>query len=482
MIVVPVVEDAFANLFGEYKSSRTSQVSLVGAGTIYLQLEPEFGTELQRHVYNMPYLFDREGLPWSEANSFLLNMIESEHARKRPTDLARRKASQLLHFKLYCEKNDIDWLDFTGRRRSHRPTYRYFRNLVDSGDYSAANVNQRTATIFQFYSYLAANLHDIDLERVDTYKDIEIVIAGAPGQRTVVKARKRSQTIQTPRTAPVGIGYIKEYGEELRPLTSEELREFLGIINGPSWTPLERLIIQTAITTGARKQTVLTLRYSHLRKMVDQAGPINGFYRLHVGPGTGVDTKFNKKQVLHFPAPLIDQLSIFTESEFYKSRKSKHLQTLHESPVHLPPGLKSDPYIFLSEQGNCFYMAKNDHRYPYVKSPQTGQMTDYLKRKLLKSASVNFPKDFTFHWLRATFGYLLYQWLLPHLKSGTLKAGEEIQIIQQRMHHENRETTENYLKLYRCMDERLHSQEIFESEIFNWESVSDDIGMKDNEI
>jgi integrase len=470
LIVIPVVENAFANLFQKYKSDRSIQVALAATDpAVLLRLEPDYGTELQRHVYNMPYLLSADGMPWTEANSFFLNLVEGEHARNRPTDAVRRKASHLMDYKLYCELHDIDWLNFSGRRRIHRPTYRYFRYLVDSENVSAGTLNQKTATIFQFYNYISLNWHEIDLTRVDTYKDIEIQLSTVSGAHSVVKARKRSQTVQRAPEPVVSIGYVREHGEELRPLTNEELREFLAIIRRESWTQSERLIIKTALTTGARKQTILTLRHSHLKKMIDSGVQKNGFYKLHVGPNSGVDTKFNKKQVLYFPARLVEQLSVFVESEFYKARRNRFLLSRGVDLSNSSRG-QYDAYIFLSEQGQCFYMAKNDPLYAYIKSPPTGQMTDYIKRKLVKDSSTNFPKDFTFHWLRATFGYLVYQWLMPLVTSGKLKAGEEMEIIQRRMHHKNRETTENYLKLYRGIDERLFSQEIFESEIFDWDS------------
>lgn len=49
-------------------------------------------------------------------------------------------------------------------------------------------------------------------------------------------------------------------------------------------------------------------------------------------------------------------------------------------------------YLFLSDQGNCYYMASNDPRYAIVRSPQTGQVTETIKRKLQSTASANFQR------------------------------------------------------------------------------------------
>ncbi|MFO7073764.1 site-specific integrase, partial [Pseudomonas aeruginosa] len=66
-------------------------------------------------------------------------------------------------------------------------------------------------------------------------------------------------------------------------------------------------------------------------------------------------------------------------------------------------------YVFLSEQANCYYMSSNDPRFPFIKSRPLGAVADTLKKKIMRHVSSNFPRDFTYHWLRATFAYQLYQ-------------------------------------------------------------------------
>lgn len=128
---------------------------------------------------------------------------------------------------------------------------------------------------------------------------------------------------------------------------------------------------------------------------------------------------------------------------------------------------EDDMYLFLSDQGNCYYMAVNDPRYPIVRSPQAGQVTDTIKRKLINKASSFFPKDFSYHWLRATFAYQFYQRLQVLVQKGLLKPGEDIDFIQKRMHHESRQTTENYLKLFKMTQEKVVAQELWEKNLFN---------------
>ncbi|MFL7022875.1 hypothetical protein BCS58_00815 [Enterovibrio norvegicus] len=111
-------------------------------------------------------------------------------------------------------------------------------------------------------------------------------------------------------------------------------------------------------------------------------------------------------------------------------------------------------------------MGKDDPRYPIVKSKPTGQMVDNIKRKIIRSASESFPSEFYYHWLRATFAYLLWVTLKKYITSGELDYATVIGVIQNRLSHSQRETTENYLKLFRNVNIRHESQGLFEGYIF----------------
>lgn len=472
LIIIPEFKEAYANLFVNYRPQHAHPVSLILAEPpVDLNLVPESSLQcVERHLYNMPFLLDYDGMPWREANSFLLYKAESEYLSRRPTETPRKAASRLLTYKMFCEKNNIDWLDFSGKRRAHRPTYRYFRNLADSSEKCAAVINQHTGIIYDFYSYVSKNWHEIDIDRVDTVSAVKLLFQTHRGS-ILVDVKKRSQTKRTPGASQTPIGYVRESGEDLRPLTNSELSEMLSIIESDSWSQMERLMIITSLMTGARKQSVLTLRLRHLSEMKNNGLQKDGTFRLRAGPNTGIDTKFNKEQVLHFPKALVDQLTTFVLSKAYKKLHAKFKTEYASKFPQLNLPTDEDAYIFLSDQGNCYYMARNDCRYPYVRSRPIGQVTDNIKRKLIKYCSEKFPKDFSHHWLRATFGYQLYQWLLPLIHSGHLKIGEEISIIQRRMHHNQRETTEKYLKLYANISEKLKAQELYESELFSFNDV-----------
>ncbi len=454
------------NLFGKLSTSKTRgsiEVPLAKAEpdqTVYLT--PELvGSELERDVFNFPFLLNADGKPWYEANSFLLDQVAKKHVMTRPTDDSQRRATRLLDYKIFTEEKGIDWLDFSGRRLTSRPTYRYFKHLVEQRGMSARVVNQYTSDVYQLYKFISKNWHDIPMERVDSVKTVKVFFETHTGSRSVEQL-KRSQTKPTPPTPQVAIGYVRDSGEVLRPLQDTELAELKAIINGPQWSPIERLIMLVPIMTGARKQSVLTIRVKHIDRLVKEGQKQGNFYELYAGPGTQIDTKNQKPQKLKLPSQLVHELHVYAHCPQAKARRKK-FQNRYKLEN---PGLKKiadeDLYLFLSDQGNCYFMAKNDPRYPMLKSPPRGQVVDTLKRKLFKEASENFPRDFYYHWLRATHALLLWKSLEPRIESGVYTQSEAIGIIQNRMHHQNRETTENYLKLFLNMDKKLIDQELFE--------------------
>ncbi|WP_336333746.1 site-specific integrase [Pseudomonas putida] len=461
LILLPVLEDLFATLHVEAGPPPAYPVPLAGTDReVFLYQEPEVGSvEGFNRSFNVPFLFHADGTPWIEANSFLYSELQNKSAKSRPTDETRKLASELLEYLRFCEKEGIDWKDFSGDRPSLRPTYRYFNHLKTGSSRKNRVNNQYTGAVYRMFEFISENWHDIKLDRVDKVKKYKHYISTSHGS-VVAERLKRSQTLPTPPESVPDYGKVRDDGEDLRPLTNDQLKNVRSALMENRWDTDHRLMIDFALMTGARKQTVLTLRHKHIRSFqVDQLNS-NNTYALRAGPGTGIDTKFDTNVRLEIPKGLGERLAIWIDSPESKKRQRKFRKILRSHNVDdLPDG---DEYVFLSDQGNCYYMSKDDSRYPEVKSTPRGQVTQTIVKKLRRLTAGHLPKDFTFHWLRATFGYQLFQYLQPAIQSGHLKPGDDISIIQRRMSHKYRETTENYLKLFRMFDENMAAQEDWE--------------------
>ncbi|MFP3679479.1 site-specific integrase [Pseudomonas sp. SIMBA_041] len=464
LIIIPCVRNAFAKI-STHETPGAVSLMLEGAEVEGVYQINEIGTENEVDIHHFSFLFHANGDPWQEANAYLHRLLSERTQLNRRTDDIRRIASKLLDYLLFCESNGQSWLDFSGVRPSLRPTYRYFYYLINSGNRSNAVINQYTSVVYRFYKYVAECWVELDINRVDTVKQARLVIQSAKGTR-LIDVEKRSQTRRVSNNSAVPIGFVREDGEELRPLSNIELEAFLGAIRDESkWSATERLILLTSLMTGARKQTVLTMQLRHLNNFKDERLSPEGTYKIHAGPGTGMDTKNNKSQVIYFPKQLAEDLLMLANSSLMQRRRAKLCAHLEKNFPRLVIN-EENMYLFLSDQGNCYYMAKSDPRYFLVKSPPSGQVTETIKRKLLNQIPGSFPKDFSYHWLRATYAYQLYQRLRMAVEKGLIQPGEDIDFIQRRMHHESRITTENYLKLFRMTHEKIIAQEIWESDLF----------------
>lgn len=472
LVIIPQVREAFADLYFGIQPEGSTPVDIAGLerSTRGFQMIESVGDAIARSIFNMPFLFHRNGEPWVEANSFLLDLVKNKHTYSRPTDEAKRKASRLLDYLIFTEENNINWLDFSGKRITQRPTYRYHVHLMGMESRGPEVANQYTGVVYQFYKFVSRCWHPIDIKRVDTVKQISLFVENAYGHTRQLTVEQRSQTQRYNRQKIVPTGFVDDEGECLRPLTNAELASVVGAVNSSGWDAQERLIVLFALMTGARKQTVLTLRVRHVTKMMDGKIEPEGTYILKAGPGTGIDTKNGKPQTLHVPKDLAEDLLTYVKSSYAKRRRDRFLQNYAVNYPEMEAIADGDEYVFLSEQANCYYMAISDPRYSFVKTRPMGAVADTLKKKLMRSVSSGFPKDFTYHWLRATFAYQLYQLLIPKLEDRTLLPGEEISIIQERLHHARRETTENYLKLFTMIPEKLKAQESYEEALFKMSS------------
>ena len=159
------------------------------------------------------------------------------------------------------------------------------------------------------------------------------------------------------------------------------------------------LMHYTALLTGARMPTVLTLRWGAFTTPPNQLS--DWLVELPCGPGTGVDTPGDVKGVtLAIPKELYEWLHEYAISDRAKARRAK-------SP------LKQDPrnYLFLSNQGGAYYESKDDRDHPLVgaklkRSSATGQnLRTFITEHVIPEVRKTIPGfHYQFNDLRATCG------------------------------------------------------------------------------
>jgi hypothetical protein len=215
IIIIPSVDNATADISLNPQESgilkvteKTDPITNIPTegNSYYIIPEAIYNSRGEDYVYNFPFLLNKDGSSWQEANDYLFQKAISDELIGQNTSALRRVASQLLDFKIYCEDNNIDYLDFSARRTSGRPHQRYYGELLDSG-LGNDNINTRTGIVFNFYKYLSRQEgYNIDLDRVDTTRPVNITMEGRSGtfSKTV---HKRDLTLHTSKeVSPVNIG------------------------------------------------------------------------------------------------------------------------------------------------------------------------------------------------------------------------------------------------------------------------------------
>jgi integrase len=223
-------------------------------------------------------------------------------------------------------------------------------------------------------------------------------------------------------------------GGRLHPLPQEQqiaLVKALKTIGNTEMT----LGFLIALTTGARIQTVFTLRKKHFEKVIKDD---ENEAKIKVGYGTDCDTKFNKLHTLILPSWLYQKVKIYLNSPRYKKREEKATHIFEE---------QNKQYIFLTNRGAPFYAAFDDpYRHLYKEVPNGATIRQFIFNSLKKQLQIDgFAFNFSFHDLRATFGMNLLDKLMPLVDAKELKLSHALIHIKERLGHSSLSTTEKYL-------------------------------------
>ena len=421
---------------------------------------------------NFPVIIQGNGEPWEIGNLYLVHKLQNENHYESRT--YRGIADHLLDYLRFLEDSQLDFLYFPQNNRL-KVTYRYREHLIDQavrGEIGAGTGTARINAVVKFYREIIesrivgeAKLGVQPFQ--DVYKYIKTLnrygIAGA----VKVKSHDLAIKKQTPAVLPDRI----VDGGYLRPLDVEDQEIILRslLLSSREY----QLMFYFALFTGARIQTVCTLRISSLNGAFDK----DDMLRLKVGVGTGIDTKGGRQMVLLVPGWLIRDIKVYVKSEEAVKRQSRAFY--RES---------DENYVFLSKNGNPYYTSKKEiidreraQRYgsggggenanmaPLQDGAAIRQFISEILLPRIYSDNENFQK-FTFHDLRATFGMNLLESLLG--SKGDDRVTEVLDEVQQRMGHKDKKTTLQYLNFKSRLKRKNSVQSKFETRLFKYVNTS----------
>ncbi len=395
--------------------------------------------------YNLlPVVLDRNSIPWDIANIYILSRLQATAYPEMTTFVGI--ADDLGAYKEFLdEKPDIDFTDFP-QNKLKRPTYRYngyLKQKLFAGEVEPSTVKRRMSSVVAFYRWMIQE--GILRPNNDPWQEREYLASfkTTEGFKMSKTVKSTDLAIKAPVKDVPHEGTILD-GGRLRPLSQTEQIWVLEALNHLGNTELT-LIHLVALLTGARIQTTLTLRLSHVsRHYPVSAAKIS----ITCGPGYGIDTKNDAVGVLQVPRQLYDLLQVYAKSTRAKNRRGK-----------APGGDNPNQYLFLTQQGTPYYQAKIERmqfnpnlRIRHQKKGQT--VRQFITDHVIPYVQANHDPGFhyRFHDLRASFGMNETDRQLALVEQGKSKLSDARRHVQKLMWHASSATTDLYLDYRRQME------------------------------
>lgn len=397
-----------------------------------------------------PIVLNADGSPWEPAVLWLL-----DRAQANPTKLSSLMtiAQALRDYKLFLDDLGIEWNDFSSIEKYSRPTYIYkthVENLANSGEIKPSTASRRMSTVIGFYRF-AQNDRRLSFSPVNApwqETRFNLQFCDAKGFKQYKEVTTTDLKIRVPPNEEPLSRTIDD-GRKLRPLNVEEQKTLVAALQTLGHTEFT-LAHYLGILTGAREMTALTLRMRDF--MLPPTSILSWPYKLRCGPGTGIDTKFDKSNVfLIIPRVLFQMLHMYAISERARKRRTK--SRLGENPQN---------YLFLTSQGNPYYEGKDDRNEVTLlekklkRSSVQGQgLREFITKRVIPEVRKTLPQfQYKFHDTRATFGLNWVDHVMGEENSENEKYHWAMDQLRKLMWHRSTATTEKYLE-YRSHTHRI---------------------------
>lgn len=391
----------------------------------------------------LPLVVDGSGVPWAEACLWLLDRAQ---AKPRAINSLAPVAQDLAAYRTFLDELALEWDDFSAVEKYARPTYlfrNHLHNQINADVLSQSTASRRMSTVVSFYRYLMRTSRMGFSPENPTWveKGVSIKYLDTKGFSQVATVTTTDVSIKVNRRQDGTAETIID-GGKLRPLLVVEQRALVAALKELGNQEYS-LMHFTALLTGAREMTVLTLR---VRDVLLPPTEISQWpHKIRCGPGTNVDTKGDVSGVyLTVPRLLYELLHAYAVSSRAMHRRRKSV--LGEAPQN---------YLFLTNQGQPYYESKEDRNAlrdappPLRRSALSGRpLRKFIEQSVIPLVQKNLPEfKYRFHDLRATFGM---NWVDYQMEEAGSDFGKRYlwarDQLRKLMWHKSPSTTDKYLE------------------------------------
>jgi len=339
-------------------------------------------------------------MPWAEA---CLWILERAQAKPRAINSLAPVAQDLAAYRAFLDELALEWHDFSAIEKYARPTYLFqshLNNQINADELSKSTASRRMATVISFYRFLMRTSRMQFSPENPPWVDrgVSIRYRDTKGFNQIATVTTTDVSIKANRRQDAMAETIDD-GGKLRPLSVVEQRALVSALKELANREYS-LMHYTALLTGAREMTVLTLRVRDV--LVSPAEIPQWPHKIRCGPSTDIDTKGDVSGVyLAMPRMLYELLHAYAVSARAMRRRQK--SELGEAPRN---------YLFLTNQGQPYYESKEDRNAlrdgltPLRRSALSGRpLRKFIEQSVIPLVQKEFPQfQYRFHDLRATFG------------------------------------------------------------------------------
>ena len=415
-----------------------------------------------------PSLIKSDNTVWHLASAYFNHLLIDQ---KKSTALLESVASDLIDFLRFLEATELDIL-YLPPRPEKRVTYQFHTTLLQRirlGLISPSTARQRMNRVLRFYDFLLAeNIFTSAELKNRPYEKIKTYVSCITSSGDIYKKQVSSSNLKIRHSPRLSYGEEIIDGGRLHPLSPNEKKVFLQYLEQFASRDFQ-LICYLALYTGARLQTICTIRAFHIKEMIAKqtVNNIDDTYTLRVGGKSIIDTKGGYEHNLKVPGWLIKDINQYLCSESWQKRAS---QSLYKA--------RDENYVFLTKLGNPYYTSVKeieDHNLQLFSkkikfSMHKGNAARQALTKLINLMHKNKEdiKTFTLHDLRATFGVNLLLSASKHVND----IDKILPYIQSRMGHRNIMSTIHYVRYIAYSKVNTEADKKFEEILFNYQGMN----------